>query len=268
MKVLAALLAVAVLAVGCGRANSENAAFVGPLDVIPDLDVEDPLVTCPGTPAVRYSRMIDPPSIDEVDHPAVDALRALLDAPLVEPLPRGLWVVISIDDDRATFATLADDSFWVAAVDRRGDKWVRTGQASSGPCEPAVPLPAGLAGVEVRLDPDSMPGAADTTIDLLVTERGCADGREMGDALKGPQVIETDVAVLVAFAVIPVAGVATCLGNQSTSVTIELSDPLGQRGVYDGLFFPPKPLVAVAGHSADVYGAPRGGVPSSGGPLS
>ena len=99
MKVLAALLAVAVLAVGCGRANSENAAFVGPLDVIPDLDVEDPLVTCPGTPAVRYSRMIDPPSIDEVDHPAVDALRALLDAPLVEPLPRGLWVVISIDDD-------------------------------------------------------------------------------------------------------------------------------------------------------------------------
>ncbi|MCQ3806029.1 MAG: hypothetical protein OXB92_11855 [Acidimicrobiaceae bacterium] len=93
-----------------------------------------------------------------------------------------------------------------------------------------------------------MPGAADTTIDLLVTERGCADGREMGDALKGPQVIETDVAVLVAFAVIPVASVATCPGNPSTSVTIELSDPLGRRGVYDGLFFPPKPLVTVAGH--------------------
>ena len=65
----------------------------------------------------------------------------------------------------------------------------------------------------------------------------------MGDALKGPQVIETDVAVLVAFAVIPVAGDRTCPGNPSTSVTIELSDPLGQRGVYDGLFFPPKPLV-------------------------
>ena len=247
MRVLAALLAVAVLAVGCGRANSENAAFVGPLDVIPDLDVEDPLVTCPGTPAVRYSRMIDPPSIDEVDHPAVDSLRALLDAPGVEPLPRGRWVVISIDDDSAVFATLADDSFWVAAVERRGDKWVRTGQAASGgPCEPAVPLPAGLVRVEVRLDPDSMPGAADTTIDLLVTERGCA--REMGDALK-VQVIETDVAVLVAFAVIPDASDVTCPGPwTATSVTIELSDPLGQRGVYDGLFFPPKPLVAVAGH--------------------
>lgn len=78
------------------------------------------------------------------------------------------------------------------------------GEASGRPCEPAVPLPAGLARVEVRLDLDSMPGADDTAIDVLVTERGCASGREMGDAL--PQVIETDDAVLVAFAVVPVAG--------------------------------------------------------------
>ena len=58
--------------------------------------------------------------------------------------------------------------------------------------------------------------------------------------------IETDDAVLVAFAVIPIAGMATCPGNPSTSATVELSEPLGQRWVYDGLFFPPKPLVAVA----------------------
>ena len=218
----------------------------GPLDVIPDLDVEDPLVSCPGTPAVRYSQMIDPPSIDEVDHPAVGALRAELDAPGGEPLPRGRWVVISIDDDRATFAALADGSFGVAGVERRGDKWIFAGEASGRPCEPAVPLPGGLASVEVRLDVDSMPGADDTTIDLLVTEWGCASGRAMGDALRGPQVIETDDAVLVAFAVVPVVGGANCEGNPSTSVTIELSDPLGRRWVYDGLHFPPKPLIAVA----------------------
>ena len=84
------------------------------------------------------------------------------------------------------------------------------GEASGRPCEPAVPLPAGLARVEVRLDLDSMPGADDTAIDVLVTERGCASGREMGDALRAPQVIETDEAVLVAFAVVPVAGGANC----------------------------------------------------------
>ncbi|MXW57118.1 MAG: hypothetical protein F4124_00965 [Acidimicrobiia bacterium] len=42
----------------------------GQLDVIPDPSVDDPLVSCAGTPLVRYSQLMDPPSIDEVDHPA------------------------------------------------------------------------------------------------------------------------------------------------------------------------------------------------------
>ena len=216
----------------------------GPLDVIPDLDVEDPLVSCPGTPAVRYSQMIAPPSIDEVDHPAVDVLRAELDTAGGEPLPRGRWVVISIDDDSATFAALSDHSFGVAGVERRGDRWIFAGHGGGRPCEPTIPLPAGLAPVEVLLDPDSMPDPGDTTVDVLVSELGCASGREMGDALRGPQVIETDNAVVVAFAVEPIAGSATCPGNPWTAVTIELSEPLGQRWVYDGLHFPPKPLIA------------------------
>ena len=219
----------------------------GPLDVIPDLDVEDPLVSCSGTPVVRYSQLIDPPSIDEVDHPAVDVLRAELaspDAPL--PRPPGPWVVISIDDDRATFAVLLEGGFGTAVLERRGNRWVFSGEAYGRPCEPVVPLPPGLARVEVHLDINSMPDARDTTIDLLVTERGCANGREMGDALRGPQVIETDDAVVLALAVEPIAGSANCPGNPSAAVTVELSEPLGRRWVYDGLHFPPKPLVAVA----------------------
>ena len=218
----------------------------GPLDVIPDLDVEDPLVSCPGTPAVRYSQMIDPPSIDEVDHPAVDVLRAELDAPGGEPLPRGRWVVISIDDDSATFAALSEYSFGVAGVERRGDRWIFAGEASGRPCEPIVPLPPGLAHVDVLLDIDSMPDPADTSVDLLVSEQGCSSGRDMGDALRGPQVVETDDAVVVAFAVVPIAGMATCPGNPWTAVTIDLSEPLGGRWIFNGLFFPPAPLVAVA----------------------
>ena len=214
----------------------------GPLDVIPDLDVEDPLVSCRGTPAVRYSQMIDPPSIDEVEHPAVDLLRTELDTPGGEPLPRGRWVVISIDDDLATFAALSDDGFGLASIERRGDRWRFSGWSAGPPCEPVIPLPPGLARVEVTFAHDALPEPEDTAIHLLATERGCASGREMGDALRGPQVIETDDAVLVAFAVVPVAGGATCPDNPSTAVTVELSAPLGQRIVYDGLHFPPKPL--------------------------
>ena len=65
--------------------------------------------------------------------------------------------------------------------------------------------------------------------------------------------IETDEAVLVAFAVVPVAGSARCPGNPSTAVTIELSEPLGERWIYDGLHFPPKPLTA-DGDPQDVVG--------------
>ena len=216
----------------------------GPLDVIPDLDVEDPLVSCRGTPAVRYSQMIDPPSIDEVDHPAVDVLRTELDTPGGEPLPRGRWVVISIDDDRATFAALSSRGFGVAGIERRGDRWIFSGHSDGRPCEPVIPLPPGLARVEVTFAHGARPEPEDSAIRVLVTERGCASGREMGDALRGPQVIETDDAVLVAFAVVPVAGMATCPGNPSTAVTVELSAPLGQRVVYDGLHFPPKPLAS------------------------
>ena len=220
----------------------------GPLDVIPDLDVEDPLVSCSGTPVMRYSQLIDPAPIDEVDHPAVDVLRAELASP-DPPLPRppGPWVMISIDDDRATFAVLLEGGgFGTAVVERRGNRWVFSGEAYGPPCEPVVPLPAGLARVEVHLDINSMPDADDTTIDLLVTEQGCASGREMRDALRGPQVIETDDAVVLAFAVVPIAGTATCPDNPSAAVTVELSEPLGRRWVYDGLHFPPKPLFAVA----------------------
>ena len=228
----------------------------GPLAVIPDLDVEDPVVSCPGTPPVRYSQMIAPPSIDDIDHPAVDVLRTELDTPGGEPLPRGRWVVISIDDDSATFAALSEHGFGVAGVERRGDRWIFTGQASGPRCEPTIPLPAGLAPVEVLLDPDSMPDPGDTTVDVLVSELGCASGREMGDALRGPQVIETDDAVVVAFAVVPIAGSATCPGNPWTAVTVELSEPLGERWIYDGLFFPAQ-APGRRRRSADVLGVPR-----------
>ena len=104
-------------------------------------------------------------------------------------------------------------------------------------------LPEGLNRVDVRLDPESPPSPDSTAIDLLVTEAACASGREMGDALQGPQVVENDTSVLVAFAAIRLAARAVnCQGNPSTPVSIKLSQPLGQRTIYDGLYVPPKPL--------------------------
>ena len=215
----------------------------GPLEVIPDLDDEDPLVTCRGTPPVPYSRLVDPPSIEEVDHPAVDALLAELEAGGAEPMPQGRWVVIAIDEDLATFAIPSSDDFAYANFERSGDKWLLGGMGSGGPCKSTVALPDGLNRVEIRLDPDAPPDPASTTLHLLVTEWACASGRQMGEALQGPQVVETDRAVIVAFAAIPPNQASvTCQGNPSTPVTIDLSRPLGDRMIYDGVFVPPKVL--------------------------
>ncbi len=214
----------------------------GPLKVIPEPGENDPLVSCSGLPPVPYSTLINPPSISTVDHPAIEALRAELGVGMVELGADARWGVIAIAEDRADFAGLSPDGFGTVTFERRGDRWILAGSSQGSSCDAVVALPEGLGQVAVRLDPDSLPEPADTVINLLVTEMACSSGRQMGDALLGPQIVETDTLVLVAFAVVPVSGTAACAGNAPSSVTIELSQPLGDRILLDGLSLPPQPL--------------------------
>lgn len=58
----------------------------------------------------------------------------------------------------------------------------------------------------------------------------------MGDRLLGPEVVMTETAVLIAFAATPPPGyVQTCPGNPEQAAAIELSEPFGNRAVFDGL---------------------------------
>lgn len=220
----------------------------GPLQVIPDLAVEDPLVKCTGIDPVPYSHLINPLPLDQIDHPAAEALRDEQNTLGGEPMPQGEWVAIHIDEQRATFGIFSPNSFAHIEFERSGDRWRMDGLGSGPPCEPTVVLPEGLNRVIANLDPDSLPNPDSTSIDLLVTEAACASGREMGDALQGPQVVETDTEVLVAFAAVPISDrVINCQGNPSSRVSVELSQPLGNRTIYDGLYVPPKPLLPDAG---------------------
>ena len=113
---------------------------------------------------------------------------------------------------------------------------------STTECENRVILPPGLGHVGVHLDPSALPDPADTSIRLLVKEAGCTSGRVMGDALRGPQVLETDDAVLVAFAVVPHVGMADCPDNPDVHATVALSMPLGDRALLHGVLVPPAPI--------------------------
>jgi len=219
----------------------------GSLALIPDLSAEDPLVTCSGVPPVAYSALSNPVPIGEIDHPSAAALRTLLPESGAWELPDGDWHAIHIGADSATFAVSTPAGFGTARFERTPrDNWIIAGSGIGRPCEPVVALPDGLGRVAIRLDPDSPPAPDDTSVHLLVTEVGCASGREIGDALLGPQVIETGEAVLVAFAAISPVGPANCPGNPSTPVTVHLSQPLGRRTLNDGLHIPPKPLTVDA----------------------
>ena len=220
-----------------------------PFEPLPAQGLDDPMVVCGDWEAIPSSHLAHLPSIDSFDHPAIDALRSELAEPSGAPLPEGRWVVISIGTYRAEFAALSPDgSGSIAFANRHHDivDWKVAGHAWDRPwaaaCGPRVPLAPGLGVVDVQLDPQSLPTPDSTTVDLLVTQQGCNSGEAMGDNLLGPQVRETDDAVLVAFAVRVSDGPAACPDNPPSTVTVELSEPLGERTVRDGLFVSPQSL--------------------------
>src|SRR5690606_28835568 len=100
--------------------------------------------------------------------------------------------------------------------------------------------PEGMGVVTWMLDPaDATPDPKTTELHVLATEQACAGGTSMGERLLGPQVVETDDIVRVAFAAIPLDGFQTCPANPATPVTIPLTQPVGTRAVLDGTVLGP-----------------------------
>jgi hypothetical protein len=218
----------------------------GPLEVIP-VAGSDPLVSCNLGPSFPYSVWLDPPLLDDLDHPAADAIREELANPGPET-PQvadagAPWVVLALDDSTALFTSIGENVMSTITFSNDGSGWRWSGSSSGAPCQPAVVLPEGLGRANVTLDPAfGTPEPADSTLHLLVTEQACSSGEEPGDRLLEPQVIETATEVLVAFAVIVQLGPQECPGVLPTPVVVELAEPLGDRVVADGLTVPPRPL--------------------------
>jgi hypothetical protein len=147
------------------------------------------------------------------------------------------WWLLELTDEWATVISPNGSSFTLVPLELTRPGWAVSGLSGANDCDVRRVLPPGLNSVEWELDPDlPAPTPDSTALHVLVTELGCAGGREMGDQLLGPQVVETDDAVRVAFAVIPPEGsMQTCPGNPPAAVTVELGAPLGNREIRDGL---------------------------------
>lgn len=166
----------------------------------------------------------------------VDALQQAVDAfGLDGPSPSDGWVIlvetdenVGLDDPTAVFISFV-------GFERTAAGWSLAGSSSGGDeCDVVTQLPEGLSAVGWSFDPADPLDPAASSVDLLATETSCTGGREMGERLLGSQMIETDTEVIIAFAAIALAGAQTCPGNPSTSVTVDLDAPIGDRTIRDG----------------------------------
>lgn len=219
-----------------------------PLDVIvvPEADGTYPPETeveC-GRARFTLAELRSATPLAEVD-PGLEPVVEDMVSTILEGWPPNGWVVLTHGDRSATIAWIGtgpselpdDDGLLAIEVERGPHGWRWSPGSGGGPCPVLTsPLPPGVGEVEWTLDPAvPVPDGASTELRVLVEERACASGTELGDRLLGPQVVETDDAVRIAVAAIPLEGDQTCQGNPSTPIVITLGQPLGERIVLDGL---------------------------------
>ncbi len=216
----------------------------GELDVIvvPDENGEYPpdlIVACPGGPSFPIGAL-DDIAVISADDPdgMLAAIAPFLDSEEGAFWPQEGWQLLHESPQEAFLVTPFEGSLAFMFIEREGDDWVWSGSSIDGnPCDLQYALPERLNTVEWRLDPSApAPGPDATDLHVLLTERECVSGQEIGDRLVGPQVIITETDVRIVFAAEPPPGDAfDCQGNPETPFTVELPEPLGNREIVEGM---------------------------------
>lgn len=152
--------------------------------------------------------------------------------------PQDGWQLLWTDDSVSYLVTKTEEGSlaWMH-LERDGSGWKWAGSSIGGdPCQLRVGVPTGMNTVEWRIDPNHPEPSAETTrVHLILNERECVDGREIGDRLRGPQVVLTSEEVRIVFvAETPDGDFFTCPGNPDTPFVLELPEPLGDRELVDG----------------------------------
>jgi hypothetical protein len=261
-----ALVAVAIVAIGaCSRTPSPEpsapvvspppsgaALSSTPPDVAPSPSEPAPLITPPTTD--------DPSSIlltcgGDERFPAAalagvglaefenDAAAAVLKAAVAEgaeplPLPLHGWHRVAAGPAGVVFvAPRSGGTGWAMVAARPGpDGWDLD---AYGDCAAAPVQPTGVNAADFWLDRDApAPGPNATTLHGLIRERACANGRPPTGRVRPPAVTYSEQFVIVTVTVTEIPGGADCPGNPSDPITIELSEPLGDRRILDGSVFP------------------------------
>ncbi len=248
------LLAIAILALGaCGQAPATDAPTAtaatgepaptqtGP--AVSPLVIADPAfpLTCGGEERFPAGALAGVGQAQLENDPAAGVLRSVI-AEGGDPdiFPADGWHRVVSDPDTVVFVALGPgDPPWVMVEATLGpDGWTAGGY---GACHAQPVPPEGISMADFWLDPDAAaPGPDTTTLHGMIVERACANGKPPTGRVRPPIVAYDEHAVTITVTVSQIPGGADCPGNPSVPITIELSQPLGQRTILDGSVFPPR----------------------------
>lgn len=222
------------------------APIAPPLDVPGIADLGDTRYACEGPPGFLPRTFEQPAAAELEDHPSAAALRAAIgEGGQAVDLPESGYWLVHRDDRSATYLARepeGDPPFASATIDFDGTAWTLGVWEQ---CRPAIVLD-GLSLATWTLDPDvPPPDASAMTFAAVVTERACTGAKPMGARLQPPSITYGQTSVLVVFAARPLEGDDfDCPGNPSTSVVVQLREPLGSRRLLDAGMFPPVDPIA------------------------
>lgn len=242
------LVAFAILVAGCGDGGSQDRSGQSdPTSVAPDPTPTATAinVTCNGDVAWPTSAMTGgTPKSESGD--LVGALKELagsggMDAPPAfqhTPVEDADWFVLARDGHAAAVATGPwsatgpGKGAQVVYLDHEGAGWKATGW---GDCKLSPWLPDGEQWVKIN----GVSAGRDTREPTLqVNEMECTSGRDPRPYLRKPTILETGDRVTVSWTSAAPKGVNNCIGSMPVPATVQLSEPLGDRVLYDGSSWP------------------------------
>ncbi|KGN32193.1 hypothetical protein N802_11210 [Knoellia sinensis KCTC 19936] len=173
--------------------------------------------------------------------------RAGVDAPTalrgvaIETAP---WIVLTESEHAVTIGT----GTWgaqgpgkdgqVVNLEKEGARWAAV---SWGDCPKLRPFVThGDAWVELSA-PDDLDRSS-TQIALGVHEVSCSSGRDPRPFLRDPRIIEDDHSVTISWTVEEPTGANNCQGTMPVPQLVRLQEPLGDRVLLDGSYWPARPI--------------------------
>jgi hypothetical protein len=204
-------------------------------------------LTCGGvenTPAFPAAAFNSPPGAENDSDAVAVALRKFLSPfSATSEVPQTGWRRVENSSSLALFVAAGKgDEPWLQVImsPTPAGVWQTAGY---GPCRLEVLFGDGVARAELLLDPNAPLSPQADTVQLLILETYCSSGRSPNGRIEAPLLSYRPDVVYVAITIRNLPGPQDCQGVDPYPYTLQLSEPLGGRQIFDASVVPPKLVI-------------------------